>query len=167
MGRLAAVLAVVGVALVSLPTARAHTVVLDVQPGPGAVVDGTVDRIVVEFLDPVLPTPDIEVVGPGDVPVVAEATRLVSETVVEQTFAPLTEEGPYRVRYEFASTDGDVQVETHQFTYTGATPKPTPTTSSTGGGTSGPGARTVLAVVAGLVVVALLVGAVRSRPTPV
>lgn len=130
--------------------AGAHTQVRDAWPGPAETVGGTVDRVVVEFLDPVVPTPEVEVTGPGGDPVPGlGAAVLTADDVVERPFDPLTEPGTYQVDYTFTALDGAVQTGAHQFRF------------EPGGG--GIGGRVVVALVVVAVVGALVGSALVAR----
>lgn len=144
-------LAVLAVAGFGLP-ASAHTQVRDASPGPGETVSGTVDRAVVEFLDPVLPTPRIEVIGPDGEPVAGLGeTEQTADDVAEVSFDPLFELGRYQVSYEYASIDGFPQEGAHEFTFgEGGT-----------GGTAG--IRWAIAGVVALIVAGFVVAALRAR----
>ena len=98
--------------------AGAHTQVQRATPGPGASVDGIVDFVELDFLDPVLPTPTIEVTGPDGAPVagLGEA-RLLADDVARVGFDPLTAAGEYRVDYTFVALDGDEQTAAHTFSF--------------------------------------------------
>jgi methionine-rich copper-binding protein CopC len=134
------------------PAATAHTQVRDASPGPGEAVSGTVDRVVIEFLDPVLPTPEVDVTGPDGEPVAGlEDAELTADDVVERRFDPLVEGGRYRVSYDYASLDGFPQSGAHEFSF-----------DPEGEGTRLE-LRTALAVVLALLVLGFAVAAVRGR----
>jgi methionine-rich copper-binding protein CopC len=144
---LALLVAILGSAL----PAGAHTQIQRATPGPGETVEGPVDFVVLEFLDPVVPTPTIEVTGPGGAPVAGLGeTRLIADDVARVGFDPLTGAGDYRVDYVFAALDGATQEGAHQFTV-----EPS----------SGRGADVgaVVAWTVGAVLVALLAAAVLGR----
>lgn len=127
----------------------AHTSIRSAAPAPGARVSGVVDRAVLEFLDPVVPTPELVVSGPDGEPVEGLGpAELVEDDVVERRFEPLDEPGRYRVDYTYVALDGAEQRGAHEFTYVG---------DADGGG--GPGWRAPAAAVAlaGSVVVAIAV----------
>jgi methionine-rich copper-binding protein CopC len=97
--------------------AAAHTQIQRATPGPGEVVEGPVDFVVLEFLDPVLPTPGIEVTGPdGELVAGLEEAHLIADDVARVSFEPLAEAGRYRVDYTFVALDGATQEGAHQFT---------------------------------------------------
>jgi CopC domain len=81
-------------------------------------VEAPVDFVVLEFLDPVVPTPVVTVSGPDGqaVPGLAEA-RLIADDVVRVAFDPLTEAGAYQVDYSFVASDGATQEGAHRFTF--------------------------------------------------
>lgn len=147
--RAALVALVVLAAAVLAPPAAAHTQVRDASPAPGETVTGTVDRVVIEFLDPVLPTPRIEVTGPDGEPVDGLGeTEQTADDVAEVSFDPLFEVGRYQVSYEYASLDGFPQDGAHEFTFD----------EGGAGGTAGVRwaiAGVVVLIVAGFVVAAL------------
>jgi copper resistance protein C len=154
--RRAAVLAllVVVAAGVALP-AWAHTQVRDASPAPGETVTGTVDRVEIEFLDPVLPTPKIEVTGPDGEPVDGLGeTEQTADDVAEVTFDPLFEVGRYQVTYEYASLDGFPQEGAHEFTF------------EEGGAGGTTGVRLAIAGVVALIVAGFVVAALRARRRP-
>jgi methionine-rich copper-binding protein CopC len=142
------VLVVSGLAL----PASAHTQVRAASPAPGETVTGTVDRVVIEFLDPVMPTPQIEVIGPDGEPVDGLGeTEQTADDVAEVTFDPLFEVGRYQVTYEYASLDGFPQEGSHEFTFEE-------------GGTGGTaGVRLAIAGVVALIVAGFVVAALRAR----
>ena len=123
------VLVLVLVVLALAPSAGAHTQVQRATPGPGETVEGDVAFAELEFLDPVLPTPTIEVTGPDGSPVagLGEA-RLVADDLARVEFDPLVAAGTYRVDYTFVALDGDEQTAAHTFTFR---PAPTPTETPT------------------------------------
>lgn len=113
---LVALLFVVGLAALA-PSAAAHTQIQRATPGPGEAVEGDVDFVELDFLDPVVPTPSIAVTGPDGVPVDGLGeVRLVADDVARIEFDRLTEAGDYQVDYTFASVDGDEQTAAHTFT---------------------------------------------------
>ena len=100
------------------PAARAHTQIQRATPGPGEVVEGDVDSVVLEFLDPVMPTPTIEVTGPDGAPVAGLGdTRSSGDDVATVDFDALTEAGEYRVDYSWVAVDGAAQQGAHQFSF--------------------------------------------------
>ncbi len=113
--------ALLGAVLVAAASAAAgaHTAVRSAHPGPGATVSGVVDRVVLEFLDPVAGAPDIEVRAPdgGPVPGARPATLSSDGRVGERRFDPLVEAGRYRVDYTYVALDGAAQVGAHEFRY--------------------------------------------------
>jgi len=143
---------VAGLLAVVVPVASGHTQVRDASPGPGERVTGTVDRVVIEFLDPVLST-QIEVTGPDGEPVpgLGETTELTAEDTAEVTFDPLFELGRYRVSYDYASLDGFPQEGAHEFSFDEGGP----------GGTTG--VRLAIAGVVALLVAGFVVAALRVR----
>ena len=73
--------------------------------------------MVLEFLDPVTPTPVITVSGPdGETVTGLEEVRLIADDVARVGFEPLTEAGVYQVDYTFVALDGATQEGAHQFT---------------------------------------------------
>lgn len=105
-------------AVVGGPSARAHTEVQRATPGPAEVVDGTVDSVVLDFLDPVQPTPELSVSGPDGRPVSGLGEpRLVADDVVEVEFDALADAGDYQVDYTFTSLDGDRQRDAYRFSF--------------------------------------------------
>lgn len=130
--------------------AGAHTQIQQATPGPAETVEGDVDEVVLEFLDPVVPTPQITVTGPDGEPVAGlRPVELTEEDVAVARFDPLTVPGEYRVDYTFVALDGDEQTSAHTFTFAP--------------GDDGLDVRPLLAWVVGAVLVALLVAAVVGR----
>ncbi len=116
--RLLTIVALLGVAAWSAMPAGAHTQVQRATPAPGETVGGEVDVVVLDFLDPVLPTPEIRVTGPDGQPVAGiGAPELIADDVAVVRFDPLTAAGDYRVDYAFASLDGAPQEGAHQFRF--------------------------------------------------
>lgn len=107
------------VALVALAApAAAHTQIQRAIPGPAESVGGEVDSVVLDFLDPVVPTPEITVTGPDGAPVAGlQPTAMLADDVAVARFDVLTEAGQYRVDYTFVALDGDQQVSAHTFTF--------------------------------------------------
>ncbi|HEX4901315.1 MAG TPA: copper resistance protein CopC [Acidimicrobiales bacterium] len=131
--------------------AGAHTQVQDASPSPGEAVDGVVDRVELDWLDPLLDAPDIDVTGPDGAPVAGlEPASLVAPDVARATFDPLTEAGTYQVTYRFASRDGAPQEGAHTFSFT-----------PDGGG--GIGLRPASGLAVGVVVAGLVASAIRDR----
>lgn len=96
----------------------AHTEVQRATPAPAETVGETVDFVVLDFLDPVEPTPELSVSGPDGRPVPGlGAPRMLADDVVEVEFDALTEAGSYQVDYTFTSLDGDEQTEAYQFRF--------------------------------------------------
>ena len=103
--------------LATVLPAGAHTQIQRATPGPGETVEGPVDFVLLEFLDPVLPTPVITVSGPDGEPVAGiEEVEVVTDDAARVGFAPLTESGDYQVDYSFVALDGATQEGAHQFT---------------------------------------------------
>lgn len=121
-GRVRARLTLLAVVLVAAalggPGAGAHTEVQRATPGPAEAVDGTVDVVVLDFLDPVQPTPELTVSGPDGWPVPGLGEpRLIADDIVKVDFDPLTEAGDYQVDYAFTSLDGDRQTDAYRFRF--------------------------------------------------
>lgn len=106
------------VALVAVASpAAAHTQIQRAIPGPAESVGGEVDSVVLDFLDPVVPTPEITVSGPDGAPVAGlQPAEMLADDVAVARFDVLTEAGEYRVDYTFVALDGDEQVSAHTFT---------------------------------------------------
>jgi methionine-rich copper-binding protein CopC len=106
-------------ALVALAVpAAAHTQIQRATPGPGESVGGEVDVVVLDFLDPVVPTPEITVTGPDGAEVAGlQPAEMLADDVAVARFDPLTEGGEYQVDYSFVALDGDEQVSAHTFTF--------------------------------------------------
>ncbi len=131
--------------------AAAHTQVQDATPSPGEVVEEAIDRVEVDWLDPLLEAPDIEVTGPDGEPVAGLApASLVAPDVARATFDRLTRPGTYQVSYRFASRDGAPQEGAHTFSFTP-------------GDDGGIGLRPASGIAVGVVVAALVASAVRDR----
>ncbi len=147
--RLLALLGLLVVLASALPAA-AHTQVRRSTPGPAERVDGPVDEVVLEFLDPVLPTPSIEVTTAEGEPVPGlAAVQLEGDDLARVGFAPIVEPGDYRVDYSFVAVDGDEQVSAYTFTV-----------EEDAGGVA---VRPLLAGVVGAVLLALVAGALLAR----
>lgn len=98
--------------------AAAHTQIQRATPGPGESVSGELDVVVLDFLDPVVPTPEITVTGPDGALVAGlQPPELIADDVAVARFDPLTDAGQYQVDYSFVSLDGDEQVSAHTFTF--------------------------------------------------
>ena len=98
--------------------AAAHTQVQRATPGPAESVGGELDVVVLDFLDPVVPIPEITVTGPDGALVAGlQPPELIADDVAVARFDPLTQAGEYRVDYTFLSVDGDKQVSAHTFTF--------------------------------------------------
>lgn len=110
------------VTLVALAVpATAHTQVRRATPGPAEVVEAPVREVVLEFLDPVLPTPTIEVTDAGGLPVPGQGeVRLEGDDVARVAVGPIEEPGEYQVDYAFVALDGATQDGAHRFTVTAA-----------------------------------------------
>ncbi|MFP5579714.1 MAG: copper resistance protein CopC [Acidimicrobiia bacterium] len=135
----------------AVPPAAAHTQVQRASPGPGEVVEGEVGSVVLDFLDPVLPTPTITVTGPDGAPVPGLGqARMAADDVAEVEFDPLTAAGDYQVDYTYVAVDGATQEGAHQFTF------------QPSGGADLDG-RVVLAWIVGVVLVVLVAAAVAGR----
>lgn len=135
--------------------AGAHTQVQDADPAPGEAVEGDLDAVEVDWLDPLLDAPEIVVTGPDGTPVPGLApAELVADDVARATFDPLRDPGTYQVTYRFTSRDGTPQEGAHTFAF-----EP--------GGGAGIGARPALWVAVGLVIVGLVatVAVGRARQT--
>jgi len=114
-------------------------------------VGGTVDRVRLDFLDPLLDAPEIAVTGPDGAPVAGlQPAALAADDVAVARFDALTEAGRYTVTYDYASRDGAAQQGAHQFTFT----------PDDGGGSM---LRPALAVVVALVLAGLAVRSVLAR----
>lgn len=138
-------------ALLAAPGAGAHTEVQRATPGPAETVDGTVDVVVLDFLDPVQPTPELTVSGPDGRPVPGLGQpRLIADDVVKVDFDALTDAGDYQVDYTFTSLDGDRQTDAYRFTFE----------PDSGWGLA---LRPTLAALVGLALVALAVWALLDR----
>ena len=136
---------------IAVAPAAAHTQVQRASPGPGEVVEGEVGTVVLDFLDPVLPTPTITVTGPDGAPVPGLGpARMTADDVAEVEFDPLTAAGDYQVDYTYLAVDGATQEGAHQFAFQ----------PSGGGDLDG---RVVLAWIVGLVLLVLLAAAVAGR----
>lgn len=136
--------------------AGGHTQIQRATPQPGETVEGAIDFVLLEFLDPVLPTPVIEVTSADGAPVAGLGdARLVADDVARVEFDPISEAGTYQVDYRFVALDGATQEGAHQFTVE---------VDDDGG----LGARGLLGWIVGGVVVALSVVAllVRRRRAP-
>jgi len=107
----------VAVVAVAAPAA-AHTQIQRAIPGPGESVGGELDVVVLDFLDPVVPTPVITVTGPDGAEVAGlQPVEMLADDVAVARFDPLAEAGQYRVDYTFVALDGDEQVSAHTFTF--------------------------------------------------
>lgn len=144
-----------GLVLALAAPAGAHTQVQDASPAPGERVEGDVDQVEVDWLDPLLEAPEIVVTGPDGAPVAGLApAELVADDVARAAFDPLAEAGTYQVTYRFASRDGTSQEGAHTFAFEPG--------EGAGVGLRPAAGLAVGAVVAGLVVSAM-VGRARRR----
>ena len=128
---LAAALLAVAIALLTAPTARAHTELDTTDPADGATVDRPVDRLVLTFTLPVTPLGDaVTLAGPdGDVPV--EVTQEQDGAVVIATPAEPLTDGDYAVTWTAAAEDGHPLDGTYAFAVAVAGAAPEPTASPT------------------------------------
>ncbi len=133
------------------PPAAAHTQIQRASPGPGEAVEGEVGSVVLDFLDPVLPTPTITVTGPDGAPVPGLGqARMAADDVAQVEFDPLTVAGDYQVDYTYVAVDGATQEGAHQFAF-----RPLPGADLD--------VRVVLAWIVSLVLLVLLAAAVGGR----
>ena len=110
--------AVAALVVLALPAA-AHTQIRRATPGPGETVEAPVEEIVLEFLDPVLPTPVIEVTDEAGAPVAGLGeVRLAGDDVARVAVGPIEAPGDYQVDYTFVALDGAAQEGAHRFTVT-------------------------------------------------
>lgn len=143
--------ALLAILVVLAAPAAAHTQIRRATPGPAESVEAPVEEVVLEFLDPVLPTPSIEVTDASGAMVDGQgAVRLVGDDVARLEVGPIEEPGEYQVDYAFVAVDGATQDGAHRFTVI-----------STPG--SAPEARPLLGWIVGGVVVALLGAALVGR----
>lgn len=118
--RLSLLLAVAAVLTVSSTVpARAHTEVQRAVPAPGEVVADEIDRVELQFLDPVLPTVRIAVATIDGESVASQGDVVHSDDgrVASVSFAALSTPGNYVVEYDFVAIDGDAQSDAYRFTY--------------------------------------------------
>lgn len=101
------------VVLASSPVA-AHTEVQSATPGPGEEVIGSVDEIVLTFLDQILPGATLEVSGPSGA-VGTEGDAVQDGRVLRLPIEAIDEPGDYVVAYSFTALDGDHQNEAFRF----------------------------------------------------
>lgn len=123
MAVLLAVTAAGAVAGVAGSAVRAHSGLAAASPGPGVVVGGSIERVRLFYLEPILEI-DASVTSPSGV-VLASEVVLVSE--IEATIelaGPLDEPGEYAVRHEVLSSDGDRVPAAYLFTYDPEAPPP-------------------------------------------
>ena len=165
------------VALVLAVPVDAHTQVRRATPGPAEVVPAPVETVVLEFLDPVLPTPSIEVTAPDGAPVAGLGqARLVAEDRAEVEFDPIGEGGEYRVDYRFVALDGDEQTAAYTFTVEAApdspsvepspddpAPEAAPEIPTVEESSDGVAVRPILAVLVGAVLLVLVAAALLGR----
>lgn len=149
-------IAIVLALLFSLPvvfsdTAAAHAEMRRSAPNPGQVVGGVVDRVEMEFQDPIRPHP-----SNGVALQYPDGSRIltaieVNGHLVRGQFDPLTESGRYKVIWELLDdSDGDWATEEFEFTYDPAATRPEwlPESAAEGsGGGGGTSASTVALVV--------------------
>lgn len=112
-------------------TAHAHAVLLAAQPERGATVTGPVDRVRLEFSEPVL-FPQVQVRGPDGARVESGLPEELG-TGVEQPLTAL-EPGTYEVAYRVTSDDGHPIEGSFEFAY-----EPAPGTAEPEGGVAEPG----------------------------
>lgn len=119
--RLPLAIAVVAAALLTVllgaAPAGAHAVLTATAPERGATVAEQVDRVRLEFSEPV-GFAQVQVTGPAD-DRVEEGTPVESGAVVEQPLAPVLEQGTYRVAFRVTSDDGHPVEGEFEFTYEG------------------------------------------------
>lgn len=134
--------------LLATSNAGAHTEVQRATPGPGEVIEGDVDEVVLIFLDEIMPDPTVEVSGPDGV--VPTDEPILDGRTLRVSMERSNEPGDYVVRYAFTAMDGDHQSEAYRFRIT-----------EPGSGLLAPGALVALIGLAGAVAAA----ATRRRPT--
>jgi len=146
LGLLASILAVVGRA------ADAHAEMVRSAPKPGQTVGGLVDRVEMEFRDPIQPhgSNGVALQYPDGGRSLTAIT--VDGHLVQGRFGSLTEPGRYRVVWELLDqSDGDWATEEFEFTYDPAADPPEwlPASAAQGSGSSSglSGATVALAVI--------------------
>ncbi|WP_419924335.1 copper resistance CopC family protein [Candidatus Poriferisocius sp.] len=121
-------------------TAAAHAEMRRSAPKPGQVVGGTVDRVEMEFREPIQPH-DLN----GAALQYPDGTRILTASTVDGhlvrgRFDPLTEPGRYTVIWELLDqSDGDWATEEFDFTYDPAATPPEWLPESAAEGSGGEG----------------------------
>ena len=131
-------------------TAAAHAEMHRSAPNPGQMVGGMVDRVEMEFRDPIQPHDSNGVaLQYPDGTLVLTAIE-VNGHLVRGRFDPLTEPGRYRVIWELLDqSDGDWATEELEFTYdpAAASPEWLPASAAEGSGGGGGISGSTLALV--------------------
>lgn len=121
-------------------TAAAHAEMRRAAPKPGQVVGGMVDRVEMEFRDPIEPhdSNGVALQYPDGTRILTAIT--VDGHLVVGRFDPLTEPGRYKVIWELLDqSDGDWATEEFEFTYdpAAAPPEWLPDSAAEGSGGGG------------------------------
>ena len=83
-------------------------------PGPGSAVGGTVDRIVIDFEQPVTAA-EVSLTDPNDKELPGEAVDVSAHVRFEME--PLATEGEHIVRYKVTRADGEIVESAYAFRY--------------------------------------------------
>ena len=141
-------------------TAAAHAEMRRSAPKPNQVVGGLVDRVEMEFREPIQPHDEngVALQYPDGTRVLTEIE--VNGHLVRGHFEPLTEPGAYKVIWELLDqSDGDWATEEWEFTYepAAAPPEWLPESAAEGSGGGGISGATVALIVIIPVAVVLVV----------
>ncbi len=131
-------------------TAAAHAEMRRSAPNPGQVVGGMVDRVEIEFRDPIQPHESNGVALQYPDGTLTLTSITVDRHLVQGRFDPLTEPGRYKVIWELLDqSDGDWATEEFEFTYdpAAAPPEWLPASAAEGSGGGGGISGSTLALV--------------------
>lgn len=131
-------------------TAAAHAEMRRSAPNPGQVVGGVVDRVEMEFRDPIRPHQSNGVALQYPDGTLTLTSITVDRHLVRGRFDPLTEPGRYKVIWELLDqSDGDWATEEFEFTYdpAAAPPEWLPASAAEGSGGGGGISGSTLALV--------------------
>ena len=132
-------------------TAAAHAEMRRSSPDPGQTVGGMVDRVEMEFREPIRPHQSNGVALQYPDGTRALTTIEVNGHLVRGRFDPLTEPGTYKVIWELLDdSDGDWATEEFEFTYNPAAAPPEwlPESAALGSGGGGISGSTIALIVA-------------------
>ncbi|MEZ5230188.1 MAG: copper resistance protein CopC [Acidimicrobiales bacterium] len=139
----------------------AHANLLAASPAVGQPAGGTIDRVQLVFDEPITEL-DAAIEGP-DGRLLDATVATITPQQFELAFAPLADEGIYRVRYAFLSIDDDRVELGHAFEFDRTAPAPLPISGPTIVERSGTSWRTWLVLVPVIVAVIALAERLRRR----